>query len=242
LGFGHASSGHVINNVIFENRADHQGGGIYSYNGSHPILSNCIFWSDSAATQNEISVGDAFITLTYSNIQGGYPGEGNIDIFPLFRNPSLCDFHLMSPICGDSLYSPCIDIGNPDVVDRLLDCDWGLGNFASDMGAFGGGDSLIVGIGDGKLPANRGLIISKNYPNPFNAKTSIEFGLSEESEVNLMVCDIQGRRVAILENGAAMPAAYHRVSWDAGGLPSGVYVVRLSAGEFTATRKITLLK
>ena len=58
-----------------------RGGGMYNYNNSNPILSNCILWAD---TQQEI-YGSSIVT--YSNIQGGYAGIGNIDVDPLFIDP-----------------------------------------------------------------------------------------------------------------------------------------------------------
>ncbi len=52
---------------------------------------------------------------------------------------------------------------------------------------------------------------------------------------------VMGREVARLVDGA-MPAGQHRATWDAAGLPSGVYFYRLSAGRFSQTRAMTLLK
>jgi photosystem II stability/assembly factor-like uncharacterized protein len=79
------------------------------------------------------------------------------------------------------------------------------------------------------------------YPTPFNAATTIEFALPHDAFMNLNVYDIQGRRVATLIEGANA-AGYHRVTWDAGAIPSGIYFIRLSASEFAKTIKATLLK
>jgi hypothetical protein len=58
---------------------------------------------------------------------------------PLFRDPQVDDFHLQdSLVCGDSLYSPCIDAGSPDILDSLIACHRGLGQARSDMGSYGG--------------------------------------------------------------------------------------------------------
>jgi hypothetical protein len=83
--------------------------------------------------------------------------------------------------------------------------------------------------------------LSTPYPNPFNAQTTIEYALPYEAAITLDIFDIQGRRVAALADGIK-PAGYHRLIWDAKSMPSGLYFVRLQAGEFVNTKKMTLLK
>jgi hypothetical protein len=100
----HSSGGSpvITNCTITENRAwsDNGGGGIDSYGGS-PVITNSILWDN---IPNQISgVG----TVTYSDIQGGYPSEGNIDADPLFADPDNDDYHLTSD-------SPCIDTGTSE--------------------------------------------------------------------------------------------------------------------------------
>ena len=80
-----------------------------------------------------------------------------------------------------------------------------------------------------------------NYPNPFNPETVIPFGVPEPGWVRLEVFDMMGRRVALLVD-AGVSAGRHRVVWQAGDSPSGVYVVRLTAGRVQQTRRVTLLK
>lgn len=79
------------------------------------------------------------------------------------------------------------------------------------------------------------------YPNPFNPDTVIGFRLSVAGWTSLEVYDMLGRRVAMLAD-AIKPAGEHSVTFDAAGLPSGVYIVRLQADGETLTRRITLLK
>ena len=84
-------------------------------------------------------------------------------------------------------------------------------------------------------------VLQGNYPNPFNPETTIRFELPEAVHVRLVVYDVMGREVARLVDGA-MPAGQHRARWDASGLPSGVYLYRLTAGDFSQTKRMTLLK
>jgi len=83
--------------------------------------------------------------------------------------------------------------------------------------------------------------LHQNYPNPFNANTNISYSLVEASNVSLKVYDITGRQVATLVNGH-QEAGEHVVSWDASNVSSGVYFYKLTAGDYTATKSMNLLK
>ncbi len=65
--------------------------------------------------------------------------------------------------------------------------------------------------------------------------------MPEASHVQLLVYDVMGREVATLVEGA-LSAGRHDVTWQAGNLPSGVYFYRLTAGDFSQTKRMTLLK
>ena len=81
----------------------------------------------------------------------------------------------------------------------------------------------------------------QNYPNPFNPGSDIRYQLSEFSNVRLAVYDLLGHEVAVLVNENKAPGTY-QVRFDAAGLPSGVYFYRMTAGSFSATRRLILLR
>ncbi len=83
--------------------------------------------------------------------------------------------------------------------------------------------------------------LQQNYPNPFNPLTTISFALPQAGQVNLAVYDLQGRLVAQLVNGSR-PAGVHEVTWDASQQASGMYFCRIQAGDFTAIKKMMLVK
>jgi hypothetical protein len=79
------------------------------------------------------------------------------------------------------------------------------------------------------------------YPNPFNPVTVFSYQLPVASKINLAVYDVAGRQVAELVDGWR-DAGYHEISFDAAGLPSGIYVYSLQAAENMATGKMVLMK
>ncbi|TKJ40133.1 hypothetical protein CEE37_10380 [candidate division LCP-89 bacterium B3_LCP] len=79
------------------------------------------------------------------------------------------------------------------------------------------------------------------YPNPFNPTTVISFSMRVSSLVSLNIYDISGRTVAELVGGWR-DAGVHEVTFDGSDIASGIYIYRLTAGEFTASSKMVLLK
>ncbi|MCG3153714.1 MAG: hypothetical protein DKINENOH_00304 [bacterium] len=95
-------------------------------------------------------------------------------------------------------------------------------------------------IGD-QLSVVSDYALEQNYPNPFNPSTTIAFALPKLSEVTLKIFDASGREVKTLVEGR-LPAGRHEVVLDASPFSSGVYFYRLQAGEFSQTRRLTLVK
>jgi len=89
------------------------------------------------------------------------------------------------------------------------------------------------------LPLEFGL--AQNYPNPFNATTAIPFALTKASDIKLAVFDIVGRQVAELATGQ-FQAGRHTLTLNAADYSSGVYIVRLEAGNQVSRMKMALIK
>ncbi len=121
--FNWSSSPTLTNCTFAGNLANSWGGAMSNNDGSAPTLTNCILWGD---TPEEIYNDDESSAplVTYSNVQGGYPGEGNLDAYPWFADVDSGDLHL-------GACSRCIDAGNNGAVnppyydfegdDRVLD-------------------------------------------------------------------------------------------------------------------------
>jgi len=246
----------IFNNTFYLNTAI-DGGDVNLYFDNSSSTSNFfnnILYNSSAPSLSYS--GQQTVIARYSDIKGGigqpWFGTGCIDKYPLFRDTAGGDFHLQDSIhCGSLRYSPCIDAGNPVVLDSILNCDWGLAAIRSDMGAYGGKDSVSIGIK--KLYENipEEYHLYQNYPNPFNPTTKIRFSVPtppqpspkrrENNIVNLIIYDILGREVQIIVNDQLSPGTYE-VEFDGSNYPSGIYYYSLSAGNFFESKKMVLIK
>ncbi len=94
------------------------------------------------------------------------------------------------------------------------------------------------------LPSEFGM--SRNFPNPFNPETQISFQIPESTNLTMIVYNTLGQQVRTLKQGR-ISAGFHRISWDGRdevgrGVSSGIYLVRMAAGEFRMVQKMLLLK
>lgn len=89
------------------------------------------------------------------------------------------------------------------------------------------------------LPAEFNL--AQNYPNPFNPTTTIQYSIPKSVNVEIKVYDVLGNEVTTLVN-VEKPAGVYEVEFNAKNLSSGIYFYKLSAGSFTETKKMILLR
>jgi hypothetical protein len=141
-GISSIHSDSTLFNCTFSGNSSASGGGLYNWN-SEATIANCILWGDSP--DELVDATGSHSAIRYTAIQGGWPGDGNIDANPLFLNPVAGDYRLT--VC-----SPCIDAGdnealsldaiamldrNPRFLDDLGMPDDGLGTPPLiDMGAY----------------------------------------------------------------------------------------------------------
>jgi hypothetical protein len=247
----------IINNTIVNNKAK-DGSGIFNFD-SYPLLLNNIVWNDlSVEGSREIFNDDIFypdyteanggeLNIYYTDIQGGWAGDGNIDAYPAFADST--NYYL-------SDISPCIDAGFSNNLFNDIENGgnpvWpAMGSARNDMGAYGGpsiyNQEDLVGIYSlldspelvTTIPLNFQLF--QNYPNPFNPKTVIRYALPVSSHINLSIYNLLGQKVATLVD-KKQPVGSYQVQWDASGFASGVYFYRLNAGNFKEVKKMILLQ
>lgn len=102
-------------------------------------------------------------------------------------------------------------------------------------------DESVVSVADPVKGIPDRIVLYQNYPNPFNPVTTIRFDLPEHMRVTLSVYDILGRKVMDLINDELLQGT-HEVTFDAGNLPSGLYVYRLRAANAVTERIMMYLK
>ncbi|TKJ41224.1 hypothetical protein CEE37_06045 [candidate division LCP-89 bacterium B3_LCP] len=225
--YADSCSVHLVNNTISQNvsevmEPESRGGGIFAKPTADYYGENNIIYDNDAFGDPEYS-GTA--ALNYSCCATTLSGTDNITDDPLFVDPSVDDFNLQE-------LSPCIDTGDPL---SPYDPD----GTRVDMGALYYDQSAGVIISQIDHPFE--FRLEPAYPNPFNPVTNIAFSLPIAGDVILGVYNIQGSQVATLLD-EWQNAGRHDVTFVANNLSSGLYIVRLQAGEFHTSQKIVLMK
>ena len=122
---------------------------------------------------------------------------------------------------------------------------------AGGEGAFSGSATFVTGLVTdvyayaGEIP--REFALMQNYPNPFNPSTTISYDIPKTASVNVTIYDVLGRAVTTLVN-EVQSANHYREQWNASGVSSGMYFLRIRAssvdgsGDFTAVKKLMLMK
>jgi hypothetical protein len=153
----------LVNNTITENVSDHLGG-IWLGPSAKVEGRNNIIWGDHSADQEELNDDEGMFDLTYCDIAAGWPGTGNLDLDPRFRNPSAGDFSL-------DQQSPCREAGDPadrplgeDIAGnpRLLDGDLNSSRRV-DAGAYEF-DNVHLAVGGSATPGGHLILETSGLP------------------------------------------------------------------------------
>jgi len=229
----------IINNTIVNNTASSGAGGLHARDCA-PVIVNSIVCGNHADTNPQI--GGTF-SVRYSDVEGGYSGQGNIDANPSFadENFNLSDTSACVGNGTDSVevtrvWYTCPETdqnGNirPHSVDEFVD----IGAIESPY------SRVLVGMGEFNYQSPIVFRLFQNYPNPFNPVTTISYQLPVTSSVDLSIYNLLGQKVATLVD-KRQQAGIHQVEWDATVFSSGVYYYRIEAGNFVETRKMIYLK
>jgi subtilisin-like proprotein convertase family protein len=194
-------------------------------------------------------VGDLIVSVTAPNgtskILTNNNGAGGKNIMTFFNDnftnlPStpnyLAPWGYLKPVTamGSFNNSPVNGYWKIKVVD----------NAGSDAGVLKGWGiklDFVTGTGQTGSEIPKVFKLIQNYPNPFNPSTKIAYHLPKATYVSLKVFDASGRTVKELENGRK-DAGIYEYEWNASDLSSGVYFYKLTAGDFTDTKRMILVK
>jgi len=259
-GGGISFAGYVIanltNNVIAFNSTDYFGGGITAEDlsaSSSVFNNNSIIYFNTAKIDSQISDDYHDIKISYSNIQDGWEGAGNIDSNPLFVNPDSINFYLQPS-------SACIDKGNPnsryndpeDPTNPGYALKPSMGTVRNDMGAYGGPRTAnwiitAVEFKPEKMPnLPKSFELCQNYPNPFNSTTIIKYYLPQNTEVSLKIYNILGQLIRTFVDEKQIEGNYS-INWDgkdnSGQLvASGIYMYELRTQNFIKMKKMVMIR
>jgi hypothetical protein len=215
----------VVNSTISGNGCY----GIYnSYYNSNIYVQNSIVAFNYLESLFNNTQYNPVALCEYSDMVGGtgmpWFGNGCMDGDPMFADTLARDYSL-------AVGSPCIDAGDPA---SPLDPD----GTVADMGAIYHDQLTDIEIAP-ELPT--GFTLIRNYPNPFNAATTIEYVLTEATEVEISIYNMLGQRIETLFSGEIQAGEYSLI-WNADRYPSGVYFARLQAAGISQNLKMVLLK
>jgi len=262
----------IANHTLLSIGEGGSGGGGYgggsgtSVNGSHIIYGQNVTISNSIIWDNASPLIDSTNTVNYTCIEGGFSGFGNFETDPLFTNAIEGSFYLSQIAAGQAQQSPCVDAGDPSapLINGTTRTDGYPDEGILDLGFhYSQGEQSGIASNSGKpidqedirdnetltgeeetiadLSIPEDYCFCKGYPNPFNASIVLKFGLPDASLVNLSIYDAMGRFIWKIVESQYQPG-YHSVIFEGRGLPSGIYFARLTAGNFTQTQKLVLLK
>lgn len=230
-----------VNNTFINNESTNGTPYLFFLFNAFPTFDNCIIRDD---------VADIFFapygppTINYSDVTGGFEGEGNIDEDPLFITPTAgigAGYDALAADWSLQTGSPCIDAGTPDPDYYDLD------GTRNDMGAFGGPtpyENLGNATGEPQPEIDPGKI--RSFPNPFMNNSTISYALKQSENVNITVYNIKGERVNSLVSGIQSQGE-HSTIWngnDSNGNPvsSGLYFYKVKAGNNTQIINTLLLR
>ena len=182
------------------------------------------------------SAGDVSVT-------GGYVYRGA-------SIPGLVGKYVYGDFASGRIWALTLEGANPATNELLLDSPHQISTFGVDrlnelyVVAYGSGriyrlTGPATSVANPAIPDAFGL--DQNFPNPFNPTTEIRFRVADSGPVKLAVHDLLGRELAVLVDGVRESGS-HKVSFDAAGMPSGVYVYRLTSGRRVEARRMLLLK
>jgi hypothetical protein len=186
------------------------------------------------------TTGDALlmieVIMTKYNSSMGFSiavGEGN-----------LLTFQEVSSYSEFSVPITYFDEEVPDTIEIYIQVADTSSNSSGGIGSYALIDDLSLGESTVVKPVNNKPVsfsLSQNYPNPFNPSTKINFSILEQSYVELMIYDILGNKITKLVSDTYSSGEY-TVDFNAENLPAGIYLARITAGKYSNTVKMTLLK
>jgi hypothetical protein len=181
-----------------------------------------------------VDIGGVLMSIDHSGVELGTP---------IANNGMELLFHDANDVMNVLVYSMegnVLSAGSSNLFTvPVLSNEGGSMSFAevSSSDSYG---RLLETVASLEAPLPTTYAVDQNYPNPFNARTQINLALPEASDVTIDIYSITGQLVESISGH--FEAGSHSISWDASDVSSGVYFYKVTAGDFSQTMKMTLLK
>jgi hypothetical protein len=187
----------------------------------------------NVTVSSDLSVGGALVAINHTGVELGAPTAEGLTI----------DYRDNGDVMTVLVYNE--DVHNPltsgtNVLFTLPVLTEGSINFG-DVSISDNRGALLDARTAYDAPIPTEFSVAQNFPNPFNAKTSLSFGLPEASEVAIYIYNVAGQLVESMDLGR-VDAGAQSVLWDASDVASGIYFYKVVAGDNNETMKMTLLK
>lgn len=180
-----------------------------------------------------LDIGGVLLSIDHSGVEIGTPVANGMDFLAVDKDGVL-------NVVVYSLEGNSLPAGSSTVIDiPVISNNNGSVEIleASSADAYG---RLLETTASVITPLPTEYSVAQNYPNPFNAKTMISFNLPQANDVNVGIYSVTGQLVETITGH--YEAGSHSVNWDASNVASGIYFYKVTAGSFTQTMKMTLLK
>ena len=195
----------------------------------HQLIPDAPLPVELASFISEVSGNE--VTLNWTTLKeinnAGFDIERKLSVTSDWTKAGFVEGH--GTVTGSNEYSFTETVSSGKYNYRLKQIDVN-GNFEY----FNLSNEVIVGI-----PESYSL--SQNYPNPFNPSTKINYSIKEEGNVNITLYNIYGKEVAVILN-ENRTAGFYNLQFNSSGLSSGVYFYKIISGNFTDTKRMTLVK
>jgi hypothetical protein len=181
---------------------------------------------------SEAAIGGALVEINHTGVELGVPAAEGMDI-QYSDNGDVMTVLVYN--AESNAFAPGANV--LFTVPVMSEGAVSLGNVSVSDGR----GALLDARGEIVAPIPTEFSVSQNFPNPFNAKTRISFGLPTDADVTVNIYNVAGQMVEAFDLGHVQ-AGTHSIVWDASDVASGVYFYKVAAGNNTETMKMTLLK
>lgn len=222
-----SATGRVLLQVNFDSMNELTSNAFINHKGLKLVSSDAPIFSRSP-------VLDVQVLSTYNLLEWNTPDIKNVSHFIIEKSSSDNQFFEIGnvSVLGDGT-------SNYNYVDASVRADeilfYRIKQINKD-GTFVYSTQIKVGMGTVEQ-----FRLGQNYPNPFNPVTLIEFDLYEESEIEVIIYNLEGQEMAVLHRGF-LSKGVHKFEFDASNLPSGVYLYKVSSPFYSQTKKMLLAK